>query len=88
MYCYIHYIISGKNRKYFLIVTKIFTLESNSLQAELVSSARPEDEVSDTELTAAMGSSAYRKAARTFKAIARSDRRGGHGSRWGHVSLS
>ena len=53
-----------------------------------MSSARPEDEVSDTELTAAMGSSAYRKAARTFKAIARSDRRGGHGSRWGHVSLS
>ena len=50
-----------------------------------MSSARPEDEVSDTELTAAMGSSAYRKAARTFKAIARSDRRGGHGSRFNHV---
>ena len=64
------------------ILTKIFTPESNSLQAELVSSARPEEEeASDTELTAAMGSSAYRKAARTFKAIARSDRRGGHGSR-------
>ena len=47
-----------------------------------MSSARPEEEeVSDTELTAAMGSSAYRKAARTFKAIARSDRRGGHSSR-------
>ena len=66
----------------FFILTKIFTPESNSLQAELVSSARPEEEeVSDTELTAAMGSSAYRKAARTFKAIARSDRRAGHSSR-------
>lgn len=72
----------AKIENIFFILTKIFTPESNSLQAELVSSARPEEEeVSDTELTAAMGSSAYRKAARTFKAIARSDRRGGHGSR-------
>ena len=62
-------------------------LDTNSLQAELFSSIKCsevqsdsnlESEISEseTDLTSAMGSSAYRKAARTFRAIARTSHRG------------